>query len=129
MQLAVSTRNARLDAIETEIGLAPTLKIRTGAPPSTCAAADSGSELVSMILPSDYLDAAASGSKAKSASAWTATATGAGTAGHFRIYTGAICKIQGTCGLASGDMALDNTAIAIGQAVTVTAFTLTDANS
>jgi hypothetical protein len=42
IQLAVSTRNARLDAIESDAGVSAILKIRTGAAPADCAAADSG---------------------------------------------------------------------------------------
>jgi hypothetical protein len=40
-----------------------------------------------------------------------------------------VCKAQGSCGIGTGDLQLDNTNIAVGQTVTVTAFTLTDANA
>lgn|SRR5678815_624206 len=130
IQLAVSTRNARLDAIETDLGVSPILEIRTGAPPANCAAADSGTVLATLSLPSDWMTAAASGQKDKSGTWQDLTADAAGTAAHFRIKTsGAVCKIQGTCGQGSGDMSLDNTNIAAGQTVTVTAFSLIDANA
>ena len=133
IKLAVLTRNARLDAIETEIGTAPILKLRTGAAPADCAAADSGTVLCSMTLPSDWMDAAATGQKAKSAGAWSGTASGGGgTIEHFRIYVGpggTVCKMQGTVGLGSGDLSLDNNVVADGQTITVTAFTLTDGNA
>lgn len=64
VQLSVTVRNARLDAIETAIGTSARLKIRTGAPPATCATADSGTVLADVTCPSDWLAAAASGSKA-----------------------------------------------------------------
>lgn len=129
VQLAVSTRNARLDAIETDLGSDPDLEIRSGSPPADCAAADSGSLLCSMQLPADAFAAAASGSKAKSGT-WQGTASGTGTAGHFRVKTsGGVCKLQGTCGQGSGDLSLDNTSIANGQTVTVTSFSLSDANA
>lgn len=131
IQLAVATRNARLDAIETQIGTAPILKLRTGAPPATCATADSGTVLCSITLPSDWLAAAASGSKAKSGT-WQGTASGGGgTIGHFRIYDsgGSTCHLQGTAATGSGDMSLDNAVVADGQTITVTTFTLTDANA
>lgn len=131
IQLAVLTRNARLDAIETEISTAPILKLRTGAPPANCAAADSGTVLCSITLPSDWLAAAGSGAKAKSGT-WSGTASGGGgTVGHFRIYDsgGSTCHIQGTAATGSGDMSLDNAVLADGQTVTVTAFTLTDGNA
>ena len=136
LQLAVSTRNARLDAIETEIGTLPVLKLRTGAAPANCAAADSGTVLCSMTLPSDWLSAAASGIKDKTGS-WSGTAIGGGgTIAHFRIYDsgGAVCHVQGSVGLGSGDMSLDNNVVADGQTITVTGatgngFRLTDGNA
>lgn len=130
IQLSVGVRNARLDSIESTISTAPKLQIRTGAAPADCATADSGSLLAEITLPSDWMAAAASGSKAKSGT-WSVTASGTGTAGHFRIKdsAGTNTHIQGTCGLGSGDLQLDNTSIASGQTVTVTAFTLSDANA
>jgi len=131
VQLAVSTRNSRLDAIETEIGTSPILKIRTGAAPADCAAADSGTVLVTMTLPSDWMAAAAAGAKAKSGTWQDPTADAAGTAAHFRIYDsgGVVAHLQGTVGQGSGDLSLDNVVIAAGQTVTITAFTLTDGNA
>lgn len=129
IQFAVNTRNARLDAIETEIGTAAVLKIWTGSAPANCGSADSGTELVSMTLPSDWMAAAASGAKSK-AGTWSGTAGDTGVAGHFRIYDsgGSVCHLQGTVTITSGggDMEVDNTSIASGQTVTVTTFTLTD---
>jgi hypothetical protein len=59
IQLSTAVRNARLNAIETETGTAAVLKLRTGAAPANCGAADSGTVLCSMTLPSDYLADAA----------------------------------------------------------------------
>ncbi len=132
IQLAVLTRNARLDAIETEIGTDPILRIRTGAPPADVATADSGTVLAALTLPTDWLAAAASGAKAKAGTWQDAAADAAGTAGHFRIYTsGGTAKLQGTVTATGGggDMELDNTSIAVGQQVTITGFTLTDGNA
>ena len=130
IQLAVSTRNARLDAIETDLGADPILEIRSGAQPADCAAADSGTVLASMPLPSDAFTAAANGSKAKSGTWEDPTGDAAGTAAHFRLKTsGGVCKLQGSVGQGTGDLQLDNTNIAVGQQVTITGFTLTDANA
>lgn len=133
LQLSVAVRNARLDAIETTIGTSAVLKIRTGAAPADCATADSGTVLASMTLPSDWLAAAGSGAKAKSGTWSDASADATGTAAHFRIYesTATTCHIQGTVTATGGggDMTLDNTSIASAQVVTITSFTLTDANS
>jgi hypothetical protein len=133
VQLSVAVRNARLDAIETSIGTSAVLRIRTGAPPATCATADSGTVLATLNLPTDWMAAASSGSKAKSGTWEDLTADATGTAAHFRVYDsgGTVCGIQGTVTATGGggDMTLDNTSIASGQQVTVTTFTLTDANA
>ena len=42
VQLSTAVRNARLDAIETAIGASAILRIRSGAVPANCAAADAG---------------------------------------------------------------------------------------
>jgi hypothetical protein len=135
VQLAVSTRNARLDAIETDLGAFPILELRSGSAPADCATADSGTLLCSMTLPADAMAAASSGSKAKSGT-WSGTGhanAGAGAnAGHFRLKTsGGVCKLQGsvTATGGGGDLTLDNINIAQNQAVSVSGFTLTDANA
>jgi hypothetical protein len=133
IQLSTAVRNARLDAIETTIGTAAILKIRTGSAPANCAAADSGTVLVTITLPSDWLAAASSGSKAKSGTWEDTSADNTGTAAHFRIYdsAGTTCHIQGTVTATGGggDMTVDSTSITTGQDVVVTSFQLTDANS
>lgn len=130
VQLAVSTRNARLDAVETDLGADPILRIRTGAQPADCATADSGTVLAEMTLPSDWMAAASGGTKAKSGTWQDTSANATGTAAHFRIYTsGGVCKLQGSVGQGSGDLSLDNTSIVSGQTVTITGFTLTDGNA
>lgn len=132
IQLSTTVRNARLDQIETTIGVAPLLDIRTGAQPANCASADSGTELAHIALPSDWLAAAASGSKAKSGT-WSGTVGATGTAAHFRIKdsTDTTCHIQGsvTATEGGGDMEVDNTSFAAGQTFTVSTFTLTDGNA
>ncbi len=130
LQLSTSVRNARLDAIETTVGTSAIMKIRTGSAPADCATADSGTVLATLSLPSDWMAAASSGSKAKSGTWQDASADNSGTALHFRIYdSGATnCHIQGTVGVGSGDLQVDSVSFTAGQAFTVTAFTLTDAN-
>jgi hypothetical protein len=124
-------RNAKLDAIETYIGTAPVLRIFTGTAPTNVTDADSGTKLVDVSLPSDWLAAASGGSKAIAGGPWSETsAEGTGTAGYFRIYQtgGTVCCLQGSCGMGTGDLQLDNTSITTGQTVNVTAFTITDGN-
>lgn len=132
LQLSVAVRNARLDAIESTISTTPTMEIRTGAAPADCATADSGTVLATLTLPSDWMAAASSGSKAKAGTWQDTSADATGTAAHFRIKaSGGTCHIQGTVTATGGggDLTVDNTSFAAGQAFTVTAFTLTDANA
>lgn len=130
MQYSVAVRNAQNDAMETTIGASPTLEIRSGAAPANCAAADSGTLLVSMTLPADWLTGSASGLKSKNGT-WSGTGAAAGTAGHWRIKAGATCHMQGTLTATGGggDLELDNTSIAVSQAVAVNTFDVTRGNA
>lgn len=133
LQLSVAVRNARLDSLESTISTSAVLRIRTGSAPATCATADSGTVLAEATLPSDWMAAAQSGSKALSGTWQDTSADATGTAGHFRIYDsgGTTCHIQGTITATGGggDMELNNTSIAATQTVTITSFTLTDGNA
>ena len=133
LQYSVTVRNLKLDAVETAIGTSAVLKIRTGSAPATCAAGDTGTVLATVDLPSDWMDPASSGSKAK-AGTWQDTAADAtGTAAHFRIYAsdGTTCHVQGTVTLAGGggDMTVDNTSFATGQTFTINSFSITAGNA
>jgi len=133
LQFAVATRNARLDAIEVEAGTDAIMEIRDGSQPANCAAANSGTVLATLTLPTDWLAAASGGSKAKSGTWADTSADAAGTAAHFRIFksNGTTCVMQGsvTATGGGGDLTLDNTSIAVAQNVTITAFTITDGNA
>lgn len=133
LQYSVTVRNAQLDAFETAIGTSAVLKIRTGAAPANCAAADSGTVLATLSLPSDWMAAASSGSKAKSGTWEDASADAAGTAAHFRLYAsdGTTCHMQGTVTATGGggDMTVDNTSFAALQSFTITGFTITAGNA
>lgn len=133
IQLSASVRNARLDAIESTIGASAVLKIRSGAAPADVATADSGTVLATLTLPSDWMEAASAGTKAKSGTWQDASADATGTAAHFRIYAsdGTTAHLQGTVTATGGggDLTLDNVSIASGQSVTITSFTLNEANA
>jgi hypothetical protein len=129
VQLSTAVRNARLDAIETTISTSPTLEIRTGAVPANCAAADSGTVLATLTLPSDWMAAASGGSKALSGTWQDTSADATGTAAHFRIKQSTTCHIQGTVGTSGTDMVVDSVSFTAGQQFTVTAFTLSDGNA
>lgn len=133
LQYSVSVRNAQLDAIETTISTSAVLKLRSGSPPADVATADSGTVLATLSLPSDWLAAASSGSKAKSGTWEDASADATGTIGHFRVYAsdGTTAHIQGTVTATAGggDMTVDNTSVAAGQNVTVSSFTISRGNA
>lgn len=129
LQFSTSVRNALLDVIESTIGTSAVLKIRTGAAPATVATADSGTVLATLNLPSDWMAAAASGSKAKSGTWEDTSADNTGTAAHFRLYAsdGTTCHMQGTVTATGGggDMTVDNVSFASAQAFSITSFSLT----
>lgn len=133
LQYSVTVRNAQLDAVEATVSTAPLLRIYSGAAPANCAAAASGTLLAEMTLPSDWMAAASSGSKALSGTWQDASANATGTAGHFRLYDsgGTTCHAQGTVTATGGggDLTLDNVSIASGQSVTITSFTITAGNA
>jgi hypothetical protein len=133
MQLSVAVRNAVLDSIETTVGTSARLKIKSGSAPASCASADAGTVLADITCPSDWLDAAASGSKPKLGTWEDASADATGTAAHFRLYAsdGTTCHMQGTVTVTGGggDMTLDNVSITSGQTITITSFTLTAGNA
>lgn len=131
LDFAVLLQNAILDVIESHIGTSAVLKIRTGAVPGI-GNADSGTVLATLTLPSDWMAAASSNSKAKSGTWEDASADATGTAAHFRLYAsdGTTQKIEGTVTATGGggDLELDSTSITAGQPVTITGFTLAAGN-
>lgn len=88
VQYSVAVRNAQLDATESIPGTSARLRKYTGALPANCAAAATGTLLVDMSLPVDWMNAAAAGFKTLLGS-WTATGAavpGAGVASYYRIW-------------------------------------------
>lgn len=134
LQYSESVRNAQLDAVESTIGTAAVLKIYdlTAGAPANCAAAITGTVLVSITLPSDWMAGASSGSKAKSGT-WQGTASGTGTADFWRLFAsdGTTCHAQGTATVTGGggDLTLDNASIASSQVVTVSSFSISAGNA
>lgn len=133
IQLSTAVRTARLDTIESTIGTSAIMRIRSGSVPANCAAADTGTVLASLTLPSDWMAAASAGSKGLAGTWQDASADATGTAAHFRIYDsgGTTCHIQGTVTVTGGggDLTLDSVSITAAQSVTITSFTLTDGNA
>lgn len=132
VQYSTAVRDAQNEAFEATLGAAPKLQLRTGAAPANCAAASTGTLLVEMTLPTDWMSASASGVKALLGT-WTGAGVAAGSAAHFRLFNnaGSVCGMQGTVTATGGggDMTLDNISIAVAQTVNVTAFTITRGNA
>lgn len=121
----------QLDLVESSAGASAKLYIFSGSAPANCAAADSGTLLATLTLPSDWM-AAASGTSKVLAGSWTGTASaGSGaTPTHFRIKdnAGTTVHVQGTAGVGSGDLNLNGT-ITSGQTIAISSFTLNAANT
>lgn len=131
IQYSVAVRNAKLDAVETAIGVSAVLKIYTGAVPANVAAARTGTVLATVNLPSDWMAAASSGTKAKSGTWQDTSADNSGTAGYFTIFAsdGTTAHIQGTCGLTGADMNMDSVTFTAGQQFTITTFQINAGNA
>ena len=132
IQLSVLCRDARLNAIETYGGTDAVLKLWTGAQPATPETADSGTLVAAMTLPSDWMAAASSASKAKAGTWEDTSADNPGTVGHFRLYKsdGSTVIMQGSVTItgSGGDMTLDNNVVVAGQSISITTFALTGGN-
>lgn len=128
-QYGTTLRNALLQAYIDTIGTAPTLSLRTGAPPATPASADSGTQLVAITLPTTWMAAPSAGASAMTGT-WQGTSSATGTIGHYRITKSGTCHEQGTVTQAfslttsAGTTANSNiltfastTGISVGQAV------------
>lgn len=133
VQLSTDVRNDMLDAIDTDLGINSSIRIYSGTQPASCGDANSGTLLADITCnTTSCFNAAAAGAMAKNGTWQDASANGAGTAGHFRIYKdtgGTTCVVQGSCGQGTGDISFDNASISAGQTVTISTFTLNAANS
>lgn len=132
LQFAASIRTAQSQAIETDIGTSPILRIRTGAQPANVAASSSGTVLATVNMPSDWATHS-NGVLTKSGTWEDTSADASGTAGHFEIVAsdGTTRKAQGsvTATGGGGDMTVDNVVFAASQQFTITSFTITMGNA
>lgn len=132
VQLGTTLRNNMIGQYETTLGTTPKLILRSGTQPADCATTDAGTFLAILTLPSDWMNAAASGSITKNGT-WTGTASAAGTVGHYRLKDSTATSTdntgttheQGSVGQGTGDLSLDNVVVANGQTITVTTWTRT----
>ena len=130
IQFSTTVRNNRLDQVEATAGTTAKLYLFSGAVAANCAAADPSGLLATLTLPSDWMNAASTGTKAL-AGTWTGTASAGGTAISFRIKdnTGTTTHVQGTVGISGSYLNLDNNVLATSQTINITTFTFTDGNA
>lgn len=128
-QLATSTRNAMLEAIEADTGTSAKLMLYTGTAPGNCALAPTGTKLAEWDMASDWAADAANGSMALANLPLVTTGVASGNAGYYRIYKsdGTTCTVQGPVSIAggTGELILDQLAVTSGQNVTITGGTFT----
>jgi hypothetical protein len=119
--MAVSTstgvKNARLDAINATWAASATLRVYSGTPPASAAAALSGNTLLVQCTPTPA--SASGGIKDMLGGAKSGTASASGTGAFYRVYdsAGTTCHEQGTIGTSGSDLTIDNTSISSGQTV------------
>lgn len=121
-----AVRNAMLDGWEVALGVSAILRIYSGAAPTQVSDAQTGTKLAEFTLASDWAGNAAGGVKAMTGTPLSTTGITNGTAGHYAIYAsdGVTCHERGSITVTGGggDMTIDNTSIASGQTVKITAF-------
>lgn len=133
MQTSATVAAAQLDAAETAIGTSPILELRTGAAPTNCAAASTGTLIASMTLPSNWMADASGRTKALAGTWQDPSANAAGTIAHYRIFDsgGTTCHVQGPVSEAGGggELIIDNADVEAGQTITIVAYTWTAGNA
>ena len=130
LKYAVLLKNAKLDAITTQVGTSALLKIYDGSQPASPDTAISTQNLlVTLTCNASQFAAAASGGVLTASAISSGTAGATGTAAWFRLTTsGGTAKIDGTVGTSGTDAIIDNTSIASGQTVSCTSLTITSGN-
>jgi hypothetical protein len=127
MKLSTELRNQMLAQYESFLGPSPVIEIRTGTAPATCEDTATGTNLVSITLPTDWFTTPITGTVSKQGT-WSATSQAQGTAGHYRFRSNSgIVHEQGTITTAGGggDLEIDSINIALSQIVQIVTWTRT----
>ncbi len=127
-----AVRNAQLDALNTQIGASARLRIYNGTRPANAnTAITSQTMLVELTCNATAFAAAASGGVLTANAISNGTAAATGTASWFRLWqsNGTTAIMDGDVSTSGADVNLNNTSIATGQTVSVTAFTVTDGDA
>ena len=130
-KIATSARNAACDAIVDLVDAgagAGYCEIRTGAPPTTPATANSGTLLGTCTMSDPAFGAASTGVATAAAITSDTSADASGDAGHFRVFdSNNNCIFQGTAGNAGDtpNMTFDNKAIVATGQIAISSMTVT----
>lgn len=97
MQFDAASRNNLIDEWVAFVGASPKMRLISGTIPANCAASQTGTTLVSITLPSTWMNAASSGQATK-AGTWQANSIATGTITHARLLNSAESAVrwQGT---------------------------------
>lgn len=133
MALSFSTtlRNARADAINSQIGASGLLRIYSGTPPANVGTALSGNTLLAeLALSATAAPSASGGALTFNAITQDSSADATGTATFYRIYKsdGTTAVVQGTVSTSGADLNLNTTSIVAGGPVAVTSLVYTEGN-
>lgn len=130
LKYSVALKNAKLDAITTQVGGSALLRIYDGSQPASPDTAIGAQVLLAeLTCNATFAPGASSGVLTANAIAADPSANATGTASWFRLLTsGATAKLDGTVGTSGTDCILDSVSITSGQQVSVTALTITAGN-
>ena len=127
-RLSTAARNAACDAIVDLIdpsgpGL---LRVRTSTQPTNVGDAENGTLLGTLTFSATAFGASSTGTATAASITSDTSADASGTAGHFRILTGAAAALaDGTCGQGSGDLSFDNSTVVAGGVIAISSLTIT----
>jgi hypothetical protein len=129
VQWSTAMRNAIANQWAAVFGANAKLLVYSGAMPANVAAATTGTLLLEYDLASVWASAASGGAISIASLPIPTTGSNNGTAGYYRIFQsdGTTCHEQGTVTATGGggDATIDNTTVAAGQTVQLTAYTKT----
>lgn len=128
LQLSTTLRNTILDAFTTAIGASALIRIYSGTPPASVAAALGGNTLLAeLVANATFAPSASNGVLTLNSIANDAAADATGTATFFRIYRsdGSTCVLQGTVGTSEADLTVATTSFVANAVISIATFTIT----
>jgi hypothetical protein len=133
LKYSTALKNAQQNAITTIVGASALLQIYSGSQPASPDTAVSTQTLLATLTCNATFAPGASGGVLTLNSITNGTGTAGASTGTsatwFRLTTsGGTAHIDGTVGTSASDLNLNNTSIAQNQTVSVTSFTITNAN-